>query len=301
MTGMTEGLKGLVICVLGGDYREIELIRRFLAEGAQVRVVGYPPLDELEGTVRESSVFQGIIGASAIVVGMGGFDVGGKVRTLDPEINIALTEEILELIPPGVPLLVGTARPRLRELAAKHNVNLVEVAEDDEIAIRNSIPTAEGALQIAMEELPITIHGCSAVVVGFGRVGETMARVLLALRAKTFVCARSLSQLARADEMGASTLHTSSMPKVLRDADVVFNTVPAIVLTENVLKCMRPGSLIIDLASAPGGTDFEAASKLGIKAILALGLPGKVAPKTAGKILADSVPQLIRRELSRLS
>jgi dipicolinate synthase subunit A len=101
--------------------------------------------------------------------------------------------------------------------------------------------------------------------------------------------------------MGASTLHISSLAAALRDADAVFNTVPAIVLTENILKCMRPDSLIVDLASAPGGTDFEAASRLGIKAILALGLPGKVAPKTAGKILADSVPQLIRRELSRLS
>lgn len=298
---MTEGLKGLVICVLGGDFREIELIRKFLAEGAQVKVVGYPSLDELEGTIRENSVFQGIIGASAIVIGMGGLDVGGKVRTLDSEFTIALTEEILELIPPGVPLLVGAARPRLREFASKHNVNLIEVAEDDEIAIRNSIPTAEGALQIAMEEMPITIHGCNAVVVGFGRVGETMARVLLSLCAKTFVCARSLPQLARATEMGASTLHISSLAMALRDADVVFNTVPAIVLTENILKGMRPGSLIVDLASAPGGTDFEAASRLGIKAILALGLPGKVAPKTAGKILADSVPQLIRRELSRLS
>ncbi|HHV42062.1 MAG TPA: dipicolinic acid synthetase subunit A, partial [Clostridiaceae bacterium] len=168
---MKEGLKGLTICVLGGDFREIELIRRFLDEGAQVRVVGYPPLDELKGTIRENSVFQGIHGASVIVVGMGGFDVGGRVKTLDPEFNIALTEEFLELIPPGTPLLVGAARPRLRDFASKHNVNLVEVAEDDEIAVRNSIPTAEGALQIAMEELPITIHGCNAVVVGFGRVG----------------------------------------------------------------------------------------------------------------------------------
>jgi len=297
---MKEGLKGLVICVLGGDSREIELIRRFLEEGAQVKTVGYPPLDELEGTVRETSVFQGIHGASAIVVGMGGFDVGGKVKTLDPEFNIALTEELLALIPPGTPLLVGAARPRLRELASKHNVNLVEVTEDDEISIRNSIPTAEGALQIAMEEMPITIHGCNAVVIGFGRVGMTMARVLISLCANTIVCARSLPQLARADEMGASTLHISSLAMALANADVVFNTVPAIVLTEKALEHMRPASLIVGLASAPGGTDFEAAARLGIKAILAPGLPGKVAPKTAGKILADSVPQLIRRELSRI-
>ena len=127
-----------------------------------------------------------------------------------------------------------------------------------------------------------------------------MARILLSLSANTIVCARSLPQLARADEMGATTLHISSLAMALANADVVFNTVPAIVLTEKMLERMRPGSLIVDLASAPGGTDFEAAARLGIKAILALGLPGKVAPKTAGKILADSVPQLIRRELSCL-
>jgi dipicolinate synthase subunit A len=297
---MKEGLKGLIICVLGGDFREIELIHEFLAEGAQVKVVGYPPLNELEGTIRETGVYQGIREASVIVVGMGGLDVGGKVRTLDPESNIALTEELLELIPVGVPLLVGTARPRLREFALKHNVNLVEVAEDEEIAIRNSIPTAEGAIQIAMEEMPITIHRCNAVVIGFGRVGITMARVLLSLGANTIVCARSLPQLARAQEMRASIMHITSLARACANADVVFNTVPAIVLTEQILENMRPGSLIIDLASSPGGTDFEAAERLGIKAILALGLPGKVAPKTAGKILADSVPQLIRRELSRL-
>lgn len=221
------------------------------------------------------------------------------MKTLDPECSIALSEAVIELIPPGVPLLVGAARPRLREFAAKHSVNLVEVAEDDEIAIRNSIPTAEGAIQIAMEELPVTIHGSSAVVIGFGRVGITLTRTLISLGADTLVCARSLAQLARAEEMHASTLHISSLATACASADMVFNTVPAIVLTEEILATMGKGSLIVDLASAPGGTDFEAAARFGIKAILALGLPGKVAPKTAGRILADSIPQLIRRELSR--
>lgn len=99
--------------------------------------------------------------------------------------------------------------------------------------------------------------------------------------------------------MHASTLHISSLATACASADMIFNTVPAIVLTEEILATMGKGSLIVDLASAPGGTDFEAAARFGIKAILALGLPGKVAPKTAGRILADSIPQLIRRELSR--
>ncbi len=296
---MKGGLQGIVIAVLGGDWREIELVKEFLAEGARVRVVGYPALPELEGVPREASVFDALRGADVVVVGMGGLDVGGRVRTLDSNVSLAITEEVLEVIPPGTPLFVGAARPRLREFASRHGVTLVEVAEDDEVAIRNSIPTAEGAIQIAMEEMPITIHGCRALVVGFGRVGVTLARVLMALGARTTVCARSLAQLARAEEMSASTAHLSSLSSAASDADVAFNTVPAIVLTEDVLQGMRPGSLVVDLASPPGGTDFQAAARYGIKTVHALGLPGKVAPRTAGRILADTVPQMIRRELSR--
>ena len=43
--------------------------------------------------------------------------------------------------------------------------------------------------------------------------------------------------------------------------------------------------LFIDLASLPGGIDFSFASERGIKAIQALGLPAKTAPKTAAEIV----------------
>ncbi|NLS45101.1 MAG: dipicolinate synthase subunit DpsA [Firmicutes bacterium] len=294
---MKEGLRGLVVCILGGNFREIQLIRRLLAEKALVKLVGYPPLNELAGTIRETGISKGMLGASVIIVGMGKLDIGTKIKTLDPELNLNFTVDVLKSIPKGRLLLVGTAGSEFRELALKYGINLVEVMENDEVAIKNSIPTAEGALQIAMTEMPITIHGCNAIVLGFGRVGITMARVLLSLSANTVVCARSYSQLARASEMGALALHISSLSSALSDTDVVFNTIPSTVLTDQILENMKPGSLIIDLASAPGGTDFDAAARLGIKAILASGLPGKTAPKTAGKILADAILRLIKERL----
>lgn len=296
---MAYGLEGLTIFVLGGDYREIELIREFIAQGASVITYGFPPLPELSSAKQSDNIWDAIQSANVIVVGMGGLDVGGKVRTMDPNATIYITEELLEAIGTNAPVFIGVARPRLKNLANKHGVRLVEVAEVDEIAIANSVPTAEGAIQIAMEELPITIHGSYSFVTGFGRVGQTMARVLLALGAHTYVIARNPAQLARADEMGAIAIPLSSIKEYMNLADAVFNTIPYVVLTEDVLKHMKPGSIIIDLASHPGGTDFDAAAKLGIRAILALGLPGKVAPKTAGQILVKTVPDLIRRTLSR--
>lgn len=297
---MKGGLEGIVISVLGGDYREIELIKEFLTRGAKVKAVGYPPMPELAGVELVNTARDALRGTNVVICGMGGLDVGGKIRTLEPTVNLQLTEEVLERIPEGAPLFVGVARPRLKEFAAKHGVRLIEVTEVDEVAILNSIPTAEGAIQIAMEELPITIHGSNAVVVGFGRCGVTLGRSLIALGAKTTVCARNPAQLARAEEMGAVPMHLEHLGEALSQADVVFNTVPAILITENILARMRPGTLIVDIASGPGGTDFEAAKRYGIKAILAPGLPGKVAPRTAGQILVRTVPQMIEKALDHL-
>ena len=90
-----------------------------------------------------------------------------------------------------------------------------------------------------------------------------------------------------------------NLKQIMNYADIVFNTVPSLVLTRDILQHARQETVIIDLASQPGGTDFEAANMFGIKAILAPGLPGKVAPVSAGKILADVIPSLIINELSR--
>jgi len=133
---------------------------------------------------------------------------------------------------------------------------------------------------------------------GFGRTGITLARVLQALGAKTTVVARNVAQLVRAEEMRLETARYSQLDIFSGQVDVIFNTVPALVLNETILSCLPTGVLIIDIASAPGGTDFDAAKKLGIKAVLAPGLPGKVAPITAGRILAKVVPRLLAGELT---
>jgi dipicolinate synthase subunit A len=230
---------------------------------------------------------------------MPGTDANGVVRAIYAQEQLILNEGILSRLQPGTPLFIGVAKPYLRELIKKHSLRLIEIAELDDVAILNSIPTAEGAIQIAMEELPITIHGSKALVVGFGRCGITLARTLKALGSDVFVAARKPADLARCVESGYKPVKYSELPKVLPEIQVIFNTVPHLVLDSSRIALLGKECLIVDIAAAPGGTDFPAAQKAGIKAILAPGLPGKVAPKTAGKILADVYPGLILQELHR--
>lgn len=280
-------LAGSKVAVVGGDAREREVISALAMCGASVFTAARPPGESGAGWC--ATVAEATAGASCLVLPLPGVDARGRVYApLVAEPFVVSASDLAQLLP-GAPILVGTARPCLSEPAARLGHPLVELAEDDELAIYNSIPTAEGALQLAMERRPITVHDSQAVVIGFGRCGTALARALAALGAHVTVVARKPADRARAFSLGlAATDYAGATPAVAA-ADFIFNTVPALVLTGELLASTRPECLIIDLASAPGGTDFAAAERLGREAILAPGLPGKVAPVTAGRALARVV------------
>lgn len=302
---MRSSLEGVRLLVLGGDKREIEMVRHLATTGAEIFTVGHPSYPESPNVVRAESftdISELLPEIDAVIAPMSNTDENGQVRAVPEKgIIIRLDDELFRRLRPLTPLFIGMARPVVRDAAERHGIRLIEMAEDDEIAILNSIPTAEGAIQIAMEELPITLHGARALVLGFGRCGLTLARMLDGMGARVCVVARNPAQLARAREMGLDVAHLQALAEVAKTADVVFNTAPTLLLTRAVLQEMRHTTLIVDIASAPGGVDYPAAAEAGIKAILALGLPGKVAPVTAGRILGKCLPRMIRAALSETS
>jgi dipicolinate synthase subunit A len=171
--------------------------------------------------------------------------------------------------------------------------------ERDDVAIYNSIPTVEGTIMIAIQHTDFTIHGSNIVVLGLGRVGMSVARTFHALGAKVKVGARKSEHLARITEMGLTAFHLQDIEHSVKDTDICINTIPFPIVTASVISKMPVHTLIIDLASKPGGTDFRYAEKRGIKAILTPGLPGIVAPKSAGVILANVLTQLLKEDLNK--
>lgn len=295
---MQQNLEGIRIAVLGGDARELVLLEELVASGARVNVIGLPVNKGTTGVVPCRDPGECLLDVKAVILPVPGINEKGLLHCTLAEQPLALTEELMAKIPANVPVFVGIARPLLVQMASRRNLRLIELMKLDEVAILNSIPSAEGAVQMAMEMLPITIHGSSAFVLGFGRTGVTLARLLGAMGARTRVVARKPEHLARITEMNLAPVPFKQLAETLGEADVIFNTIPATVLTSEVLEKVSPEAVIIDLASAPGGTDFQTAETLGIRAILAPGLPGKVAPKTAGRILARVVTRFLVEEMA---
>ncbi len=286
-------LSAMKIVLLGGDQREIILAETLLEMGASVTLVGFSHKVVPPGAAVGRGIHSALYDADGLILPLSGTDEQGRVRTVQTGEELQLSEKALTGMHPGAFVLIGEARGFLKTWCKNHGFSLVEIGQMDELAILNSIATAEGAVQIAMQETDITLHGASCTVVGFGRVGMTLVRTLQALGAKVTVADRDAGKRARAQEMGCQTLSINELAQAAKNSEMIFNTVPALVLNREVLRCANPGLFVLDLASKPGGTDFSAATDFGVKAMLAPGLPGKVAPYSAGKVLGQVIVPII--------
>lgn len=283
----------LNIAVVGGDRRESAAAAFFVEKGAAVRVYGPPWNEGLAGARQARSLAEAMAGAPVIVGPVKGIDQDNHLYGPPGLPGLWVTAAVVEQVAPGALFFIGRANSWLRERALERGFQLVEILDRDDFSILNSIPTAEGAVQKAMEESDVTIFGNDSLVVGFGRTGQTLARTLQGLGGRVTVAARESGDLARAVACGYRPLEFDDLADGAETAEFIFNTVPDLVLTRSVLARTRATTVIIDIASAPGGTDFAAAEALGRRAILAPGLPGKVAPRTAGRYLGQVVWQQI--------
>lgn len=195
---------------------------------------------------------------------------------------------LLRTAKPGAVLLGG------RPPAGTFGRVWVDCFAREELAVRNAVPTAEGCIALLLTRRTRTLWGAPVLVTGYGRVGQAAALRLTALGARVTVAARSGAQRALAASQGAEAVPLAGLAGAAAGVDAVVNTIPAPVLTRPVLAALQPRSLIVDLASAPGGTDFDAAAALGHTALLASGLPARCAPDSAGEYLAGTVLEIIK-------
>ncbi|KMK77265.1 dipicolinic acid synthetase subunit A [Alkalihalobacillus pseudalcaliphilus] len=287
-------LEGKHIVIIGGDARQLEIIRKLSRLQAKLSLVGFQQLDDgFIGASKEGIDDINWSNVDAVILPVSGTDAHGSVETVFSNEKVILNRKHLQQSPKHCVIYSGISNEYLTDITKKANRKLVKLMDRDDIAIYNSIPTAEGALMIAIQHTDITLHNADIIVLGLGRTGMTIARTFSAIGAKVKVAVREADLLARATEMGLKAIPISDLEQHSEACDLFINTIPALVLTEKVLAKIPTHSLIIDLASKPGGTDFDYAEKRGIRAQLVPGLPGIVAPKTAGIILANVLTELI--------
>lgn len=278
--------------IIGGDMRQAKLAQLLEADGHAVHIFGFDRQPELVSS-QSVNTLQQAASADCVVLPL---PVTDEHENLNAPISCGVIRiaDVLDAMPQGQIVCGGRIPEEIFRMASERKLRLTDYFAREELAIANAVPTAEGVLQIAMEELPITLAGSRVLVMGFGHTGKIIAHRLHALGALVTVSARRYSDLAWIRAYGYRQEFTEALDGRLDGYDLIVNTVPHKILNEARLQELSPGCLCIDIASRPGGLDFDAASRLGVKAIWALSLPGKVAPVTSGAIIKETIYHILQ-------
>lgn len=290
------------LALLGGDERQSYLARKLADRGFETTVWGIVAGLEIGKAVRCRDAQSAIESASAVVLPLPASLDGVCVNCSDPDSDRLKLISLLDHC--NVPIFGGKLGESFRLSASARKKHVIDYFESETLQIKNATPTAEGAIYLAMQNMKKTLCGSRAAVVGYGRIGRMLACLLGKMGADVTVAARNLRQLAEASSFGNDTVRISptfalgGLGRLCEEGsfDVIFNTVPARLFDKEVIEMLPKSVLLIDLASVPGGVDFAAAKEKGINAIWALSLPGKYAPESAGRIIAETLDELFESE-----
>ena len=277
--------------VIGGDLRYVYLAGKLTENGYKTIAVGFDNTDLPPCVAGCTDASQAIALSEAVILPMPVSTDAKTVQAPFSRLCIPL-EQIYAAVRREQYVFGGGVSDDIAAAFERRDITVYDYLKREELSVANAVPTAEGAIQLAMEELPVTINGAHCLIVGYGRIGKVLSRLLISLGADVTVAARSCEARAWAEASGCRVMHTDDLFRC-PPMDAVFNTVPRMILDKRVLAGFDRRTLVVDLASRPGGVDFDAAAALHVKTVWALSLPGRVAPKTAANIIGTTVMNIL--------
>lgn len=191
-------------------------------------------------------------------------------------------------------IYTGAINNFAKEKLKEKNIKVIDIMDEESFAIKNAIATSEGAIKKVIEMTPFTLNKSNVLILGYGRIGKILSHYLSSFGAKLYVEARSKKDIALIKSMGYNEVELEKIEEYLPIADVVINTIPSVVIDKNRVELLNSNSVFLDLASSPGGVDFEALKQRNIKSCWYLSIPSKDSPLSAAKYIKETIDEINR-------
>lgn len=281
------------IAVVGGDLRIVKLIEMLNNDGYKVYTYALENSEELLNLdgVDMCPTLEEAVSYSKVVIGPVPLSSDRKRLSTPFGRNNVNLEDFIEALK-GKYLIAGNIG--IKEQLDNNNIQFTDLLKREEFSVLNTIATAEGTIQIAMEETQRTIHGSNVLVMGFGRIGKVLSKMLDGIGAKVYCEARKNEDISWIKAYGYNPIHLNDLNEHLGKFDVIINTIPFQILDNERLSLVKNEVVIVDLASNPGGVDRKAAREKGLKVIWALSLPAKVAPLTSAEFIKETLYHVLK-------
>lgn len=288
------------ISMLGGDLRQLAVAERLAERYDNINLWGLSTAVPREGVgvTEVQEISDAIEGADILILplpaSIDGMTLNSPLSEVGERVKMS---RIAERAREGALVIGGKIPEAFARAAERRGMFVKDYFESEDFQIKNAYTTAEAALSIAMNALDKNIRGARVAITGYGRISKHLTSLLMAIGARVTVAARRESDISFAESFGCDTQRIGEgmdwWKALTRGYDVIYNTVPTWIFGREFLSSVDKRTLIVDLASAPGGIDIRAAKELGSNVSWATSLPGKYAPRSAGDIIAACVMRII--------
>ena len=278
---------------LGGDNRQKQAISILAQNGFPIYAFGWNDIAHEKNVCIFEALDPELLNCNVLMLPVP-YGNSGTIHIPDPYPDVELTS-LFPNLRPGTVIIFGKEDRAFSEILDAYPFSCYDILKEEAFSVRNAILTAEGAVQRAMEQTDMALYQANVLILGYGRIGKALSRMLPGIGSHVTVEARNSGDIVWIEESGCQAVPLDKLDGVLGTQDIIFNTVPAVLLDRSRLSKIKPECRILDLASHPGGVDFKAASDLGIHATQNPGLPGLVAPKSAAWVICQSTMDILER------
>ena len=279
--------------VIGGDLRLCSLAQMLAKDKNNVSVFAMENSIMENKTLKKCESIEEAIEESKIIIGSIPFlKSNGEMYTTFSD-KIIRVENFTKKKYKDKLFIAGNISNSAKEKLEGSYEKVIDLMKQEELVILNTIATAEGAIDVAIQNTNTIIHGSNVLILGFGRVAKEVATKFHGLSAKVTCAARKTTDLAWIKTLGYDAVNINELGEDLKKYDIIINTVPQMIIEKENMQFMKQDVLLIDLASSPGGINIEDAKKMNLKFIWALALPGKIAPVTSAKFIKETIYNLI--------
>ena len=277
--------------VIGGDLRISKLAEMLEQDGNNVSVFAMEKSNEInenKNVVKCKTLDEAIDRGDIIIGSIPFLKSDGEMYATFSEERIKV-EDLIQKEHKNKIFIAGSIKEPEKLLLEKSFGKVIDIMKKEELVILNTIATAEGAINVAIQNTDTILHGSKVLILGFGRVGKVTAYKFKQLSTEVTCAARKDTDLAWIKAMGYEAVNINELKEDLKKYDIIINTVPQMIIDKNEMQYMKKDVLLIDLASTPGGINTEDAQEMNLKFVWALALPGKVAPLTSAKFIKETI------------
>lgn len=287
--------------VLGGDLRNVKLAGMLADDGNRVYSFGQDRSDEIldDGRIEKCTSLKTAMEKAQVIIGPVPFSSNEDFINAPFAHDKIMIDDLMKTNK-GKIFISGSIKDDLKKKLDEKYMEVIDIMKRDDLAILNTIATAEGTIEVAIKNTDKILQGSRVLILGFGRVGKIVANKFSKMSALVTCAARKVSDLAWIKAYGYNSLNINDMLYDLKEFDIIINTVPQTILRERELKHIDAEALLIDLASSPGGIDGKMAKSMGLNFIWALALPGRIAPSSSAKFIKDTVYTIIEEMSKRV-